>query len=837
MQLLDLNGLWQLSALGEAQQLPATVPGTVAGALLAQGKIPDPYWRDNEVRVLPVFDKDYRFVRTFQVPEALLSHDRVLLRCDGLDTLAEITLNGAPVAKTDNMHVCWRFDVKSLLRPGENTLEVLFRSPVQYAKTHPSLGDGVFTFPTSLRKAACMFGWDWGLSLPDSGVWRDISLEGFDAVQLTALQVSQTHTDGAVTLSAEIQAEVWGDGVTLRTQLFSPEGDLLAAAEGPSVTFPVDAPRLWNPIGYGEQPLYTLRVTASRNGAELDRLEKRIGLRTVTLDRSPQPDGGYNYQFFVNGRPVYIMGQAMVIEDAFLARSTPARWKRLVDNAVRSHLNCIRVWGGAYYPPELFFDYCDEAGILVYMDFMFACSPYPGDDAFCESVKLEAEQNVTMMATHPSLLVLCGNNEILMLAMLTYTNDPRAVEERRKAHPDADPLFPQDFLDRLWADYHRVFRQLLPEVCSRLAPEIPYVHSSPCPADQAQLHDLQDAFLAGDMHYYLQYVGNLPYQTMEQLPARFLSEVGFEAYPSMKTINAFCLPEDQSPTTPVMLAHQKCRNGNETIEEYLSRDYVVPQAFPHYVYLSQLLQAEIMKFTSDVYRRRSHANRGTILWQYNDCWPVVSWSGVDYFGRWKALQYFIRRFFAPVIPTVKVEGDRVQLWACDQSPSPFTGELRWKLCTADGSALRQGWAAATLAPGESACAVELDFAPELAAAGRETLHLEVVLQNDAGVILGLETALFCPPKGHAFAPVTLRLAAREVPDGYAIDVTADRFAKAICLDTTEGDCLFSDNWFDLPAGETRTVIVRREDTDLPTLAKLRETLTALTLNDVMTQQR
>lgn len=797
MKAIDLNGIWQMSVKVESETLPANVPGTVAEVLLAAGKIPDPYWRDNETMALPVFGKEYVFSRTFTVGEDLLSHDRVYLRCDGLDTLAEITLNDRLLAETDNMHRIYRFDVKGLLHAGDNTLSVLFHSP-----TASQEGAGMGSFPAGLRKAACMYGWDWGLSLPDSGIWRNISIEAFDGARLDWVRIAQDHAQNQVVLTVTPEAEVWDGDVVLRGEVLDPEGNLIGLGDR-AFQVKIENPRLWQPVGFGEQPLYTVRITAQKDGKELDTMEKHIGLRTVELDRSRQPDGCYDYSFKINGRPVYIRGQAMVIEDAFLGRSTPERWNRLVDNAVRSNLNCIRVWGGAYYPPELFFELCDRAGILVYMDFMFACRPYPADDAFCENVRVEAEQQVKMMASHPSLLVLCGNNEIeLVQKFLTNPGDPIAQALMATFGGFGDSITPE-VIKIMTDNYDRLFRKLLKEVSAGYAPEIPYVSSSPSLPEGVE-GSIQDMITSGDMHFYLQYVGNLPYQTMEKIPARMLSEVGFQSYPSMKTVKAFCAQEDMRPDSPMMYAHQKCKNGNETIEEYMGRDYTVPADFGDYVYLSQLMAAEIMKFTAETYRRQSAFNRGTIIWQYNDCWPVVSWSGVDYYGRWKALQYFIKRFFAPVLLSAKIKDSCAELWLSNQSGEGFSGKVLWKLRDNAGTVIKAGEKSLTVPAGESVLICGLDFTGELRES-RDSLYLEYTLCDKNNAVLSQETALFCLPKEYRFEPVNISL---EV-SGQEVIVTADKYAKAVMLDTIQGDCLFSDNWFDLSAEESKRVTVMK----------------------------
>lgn len=830
MMALTLNGTWEMRAPGDPQPLSAQVPGTVAGTLLAHGKIADPYWGRNEEKALEAFRKDYLFTKDFHIPEGLMDHDQVYLRCDGLDTLASLSLNGQPLGKTDNMHRMYRFAVKDRLRPGENRLEILLRSPLP-----DPAAVGMGRFPASLRKAACMYGWDWGLSLPDSGIWQDIGLEAFDGARIDHIHIRQTHTPGLVALDIAPEAEIWDPGVTLHAEILDPEGNRIFSQEGDRFHGEIPAPRLWQPVGFGSQPLYTVRLTARKGEAVVDTMEKTVGLRTVRLDRSRQPDGTWDYAFSVNGRPVYIRGQAMVIEDAFLARSTPERWQRLVDNAVKSNLNCIRVWGGAYYPPEIFFRLCDQAGILVYMDFMFACSAYPADEAFCENVRQEAEQQVKRMASHPCLLVLCGNNEIELGEYCRENPRDPIVQELLKLFT-ADggasiAQLPREALEALQRNYDRLFRGLLKEVSARYAPEIPYVSSSPSLPEGVR-GGVSDLFANGDMHYYLQYDGNKPYRHMEELPARFLSEVGFQSYPSLKTIGAFCPPEDQRPDSPVMAARQKCKNGNEAIREYMGRDYLVPENFKDFVYLSQLMAAEIMKFTAETCRRRWNFNRGTILWQYNDCWPAISWSGVDYYGRWKALQYFVKRFFAPVLLSARTDENTAELWLNNHGPEDFTGTLRWRLCGSDGAGAWEEQQAAMPA-GQGGRLCRLDFTQELLGGGRNRLHLEYGLFAPDGRELSLETALFCLPKEFAFAPPRLELKVWETPESYEISVASDVYAKAVMLDTAQGDCLFSDNWFDLPWGGTKRITVLKSDTDLPSADALRGALEAVSLNQVL----
>lgn len=577
-----LNGRWILEPAEGGEALPCTIPGSIASALLDHGKMPDPYWRGNEEAVRPVFEKDYRFRRKFTVAPDAIAHRHVELCCDGLDTLAELTLNGVPIGTADNMHRTWRFDVKGVLRPGENTLEILFHSASGYLKAHPSrIGK-----PHSvIRKAACMFGWDWGLNLPDMGIWRDIFLEMFDEGRLEGVIIHQEHLTDLVKLTVEPVCVQADPDLQARITLRAPEGTILEQKTvfgGSSCVFAIQSPQLWWPAGYGGQPLYTLETELLAGEKVCDRREQRIGLRTIVLDRT-EVEGGSRYAFTVNGVPVFFRGENLIIEDAVLSRATEDRWKRLVGNCLKSNLNGIRVWGGAVFPPDLFYDLCDEAGLMVYQDMMFACSFYAISEPFLENVRGELNDNLARISHHACLALLCGSNEIDATYTVGCSTDPETAELRRLFGAGKDPL-PEPVQQLLWAQYTPLFLRLIPDVARRWAPDTGYVPSSPSVRIPGGAKSFFDYLSDGDMHYYLQYNGNAPYQKIRNFRCRFMTEMGFQSYPSMKTVCAFTEPEDRLPYTPVMFAHQKCANGNETIELYMERDYCVPKDFADYVY-------------------------------------------------------------------------------------------------------------------------------------------------------------------------------------------------------------------------------------------------------------
>lgn len=831
MKQIDLNGTWQMYPAQGGERVDAQVPGSVAATLLAHGQMADPYLLDNEAKVQPLFDEDYVFCRSFAVADDDLRHDRLLLHCDGLDTLAEISINGTLLGTANNMHRTWIYDVKPLLRAGENDISILFSSPVRYIKEHAAPVGKPYT---ALRKAACMYGWDWGLSLPDSGIWRDIYLEAFDAAQLQHVAVGQKHSESGVEISIAPQMECWGEDVEIVVELHSPAGETLLRQTAPAAgeacfVAQVTAPQLWWPVGHGGQPLYTGRVQLLQNGRLLDEKSLSVGLRTITLDRTAEAEGS-GYRFIVNGSPIFFRGENLIIEDSILSCTTPARWERLVQNCVASNLNGIRVWGGAYYPPDIFYELCDRYGLLVYQDFMFACSFYTIDEAFMANVKCELEDNLKRIAHHACIAVYCGNNEIDFLYTVAGSDDTEIAALREffgatKASPEA-----RAFLEQM---YKPLFLQLIPSLCKYYAPGTSYVHSSPSTRQFGGAASFMDYLKDGDMHYYLQYNGNAPYQKMRIMRSRFITEMGFQSYPSIKSIRAFANGQALASNSAILRCHQKCRDGNEAIETYMRRDYIVPTRFEDYVYLSQLQAGEIMKYSVEHFRRDSGYCGGIITWQLNDCWPVVSWSGIDYYGRWKALQYYTRRYFAPVLVSAQDEGLAVSLWVSNDGATAFSGQLYWQLRGSGGDIVRQGQAPVDATPGSSAVYAETNFEGAIHPGEEGKYYLEYRLEQ-GGQSQGGGTVLFTQANAFAFEKPELELDVLEDEAGFCVRVRSSCFAKGIMLDTVQGDCIFSDNWFDLSPGDEKQVMVRKADVQgITSLQMLRDNLFATSLNHIM----
>lgn len=839
-RLLDLNGIWELMEEGGEKIYQASVPGSVASALLESGDMVSPNWRDNEKRVQSFFEKDYVFSKTFDVTREMLENEKICLRCDGLDTIAEISLNGKKAGKADNMYRTWRFPVKQFLHVGKNQIDIRFLSPVRWIREHPSRIGKPYSV---LRKAACMFGWDWGLSLPDSGIWKDISLEIIDGGYLETVIFSQIHTEERVILKAKPVCRIDDDDqnssddgaekICIRLELADRRGRVIGrkvCQNAEEVSFDIAESELWWPVGYGEQPLYTVKADMFAGDVQLDSRIFKIGLRQIKLNREDDGDGA-RYSFEVNKIPVFFKGENLVIEDAVLKNTTRHSWEKMLENCLESNLNGIRVWGGAYYPPEEFFELCDEKGILVYQDLMFACSFYQVDEYFLENVKRELEDNLARIGHHACLAALCGNNEIDGVYTVTGSTEPQTAALRKMFGSGKEPL-PEQVRKYLWDNYTPLFLELIPEQCERYAPDTAYVHSSPSSKYPGAEKSFFDYSKKGDMHYYLPYNENAPYQKMRTMRCRFISEMGFQSYPSMKTIMSFTEKEDRRPYTPVMYSHQKCANGNEAIELYMERDYGIPEIFEDYVYLSQLQAAEIMRYSVEHFRRDNEYCRGIILWQLNDCWPVVSWSGIDYYGRWKALQYYIRRFYKAVLISVCQEDSRVEFWCSNETLQKAEGLVSWTLYGAEEAVLKTGEFRFETEGGRSSVIADLDFTEVLGTEEKNAAYLVFRAEWNGEETRGSQ--LFCLPKEFPFLQPGLEVEVVDEGERYGIRLSAEHFTKGIGLDLKAADCIFSDNYFDLAAGEERTVYVDKAGLSEQMSAEtLQKGLYINTLNDVM----
>ena len=801
MRQLSLNGPWTLDIPGSAfTAVPAEVPGSVYHDLLAAGRIPDPFYRDNETEALKLMEYDFHYSRAFQADGELLDCGAVLLRCEGLDTLAAVYINGAEAGRADNMHRVWEFDVKDLLREGENNIAVHFASPTKFIResyaADPADGtaDAMEGFP-SLRKAHCMFGWDWGPRLPDAGIWRDISLLGVDTARIRDVLVKQFHEGGRAALEIDTHiARLTDAPAEVRVSVTAPDGTVLTGA-GETCRIEVPDPRLWWPAGYGGQPLYRVEAELVSGGTRLDVWSRRIGLRTMTVSRV-KSEHGESFSHCVNGVDVFAMGMDYIPEDSLLPRVTPERTRRLLEDARAANVNTIRVWGGGYYPDDYFYDICDELGLLVWQDFMFACAVYNLTDAFEETITAEFVDNIRRLRSHPSLALWCGNNE-----MEQFAGSGMWIRAMRQK-----------------SDYIKMFQYIIPKVLKAEDPQAFYWPSSPSsggdfdePGDPSR----------GDVHDWDVWHGLKPFTDYRNYLFSYVSEFGFQSFPCMETIESFTLPEDRNIFSYIMEKHQRNATANGRIVTYLSQSYLYPATLDKLVYASQLLQAQAMQYGVEHWRRNRGRCMGAVIWQLNDCWPVASWAGIDYFGRWKALQYYARRFFAPVLVSCHEEGlvnqedisvntehidprKTARLNVSNETMEAFAGRIDWSLRRPDASVIEEGSFDVAVPALDALWLPEQDFTKY----GPYDCYYAYRLTDRAGHTVGEGSVLFCAPKHFRFQDpgLTVRL------EGDEAVVTALAYARSVEIQCGP-DVLLEDNYFDMNGGERRVKILRGEAKD------------------------
>ena len=793
MQKLSLCGAWVLDIPGSAfPRVPAQVPGSVYHDLLTAGEIPDPFYRDNENEALKLMDNDFVYSRSFTVPASLLENDAVVLHCDGLDTLATVTVNGCLVGTAKNMHRTYEFDVKSVLRAGENEISVKFDSPTRFIKEAYALSradgssDAMVGFPL-IRKAHCMFGWDWGPRLPDAGIWRDIRILGVKTARIRDVHVLQFHEEGKVTLEVNTHVTELTGSADVKVSVTAPDGTVFTA-EGEKAVMEIENPALWWPNGLGDQPLYTVTVEL---GDGLDSWSRRIGLRTLTVTRK-KDQWGESFSHCVNGVDVFAMGADYIPEDNLLPRVNPERTRRLLEDAKAANMNCVRVWGGGYYPDDFFYDICDELGLLVWQDFMFACAVYNLTEDFEENIKAEFVDNIRRLRHHASLALWCGNNE-----MEQFVAQGEWVSSLRQK-----------------ADYIKMYEYIIPKILKEEDPQTFYWPASP--SSGGSFDEPQDPN-RGDVHYWDVWHGLKPFTDYRNYLFRYVSEFGFQSFPCMETIEAFTAPEDRNVFSYVMEKHQRNASANGRIVSYLSQMYLYPGELTDLVYASQLLQAQAMQYGVEHWRRNRNDSRcmGAVVWQLNDCWPVASWASIDYYGRWKALHYYEKRFFTPVLISCHEEGilsqntnvnaepfdlkKTARLNVSNETLQPFTGKASWALRRPDASVIDSGSFEVNCPAMSAVWLPQQDFSDK----ATYDCYYSYALEDGQGNVVGEGTVLFCAPKHFHFADPQLEAHI----EGDEIVVTAKAYARSVEL-MAGPDTLLSDNYFDMNAGTRRVKILR-----------------------------
>ncbi len=840
MKKIDLCGNWRMKILGDnvyhipEEWMDAKVPGSVYGTLLELGKMPDPYYRDNELDATRLMENDFIYETDVEITQDMLAYDGVMLRFEGIDTLGEVYLNGALLGHVQNMHRIWEYDIRQLAEVGRNTVGVVLRSPIRYIREENEKvftggsGDAMAGYP-HLRKAHCMYGWDWGPRLPDAGIFRGVSLQLVDSARLDSVYVTQYHqgphmqelcfeesrvqkplavpvpeTQGgslrvqvdSVRLEMQMDLEVFREDEELSAviKVKSPDGTVYGQSPDGSIT--IKHPRLWWPHGYGEQPLYTVKaILLGSDGRLLDVWERQIGLRTMTMDIQ-KDQWGNQFAHQVNGVDIFAMGADYIPEDNLLSRVTKERTEKLLQSAVEAGHNSIRVWGGGYYPDDHFYETCDRLGLIVWQDFMYACSSYELDRAFEKNIRAETQENVRRIRHHACLGLWCGNNE-----METQTLDKCWKPSQKQFY-----------------DYIKLFEYIIPEILRQEDPNTFYWPSSPSsggnfdnPWDENR----------GDVHYWDVWHGNKPFTEYRKFRFRYLSEFGFQSFPCMETVESFTEPEDRNIFSRVMEMHQRNVAANGKILNYLSATYLYPADFDRLLYASQLLQMEAIRYGVEHFRRHRGHCMGAVVWQLNDIWPVASWASIDYFGRWKALHYAEKRMFAPVLLSCEEEGELSQRPYCiaEQGPMEVSARLcvsnetresvegtcRWQLRSCLGDVVSEGQSQVVVEPLESLWLDKIDFT-EFPGFSLREMYFSYQLEVE-GQVVSEGSSLFTAPKHFLFADPELTLRR----EGDTLILRAARYAKSVEIrGVKDGKGCYiklSDNYFDMNPGEKRVRIL------------------------------
>ncbi len=766
---------WRFRKKYDTHWLPAKVPGTVHTDLLQNKIIPDPFFGSNEKQLQWIENEDWEYQTSFSISKGEVKNENCILEFEGLDTYAEVFLNGNKILDANNMFRTWKVDVKKDLKIGKNELRIVFASAVKKGKEEAKklsyilpADEKIFT-----RKAQYHYGWDWGPRFVTAGIWKKVQLHFWNKLTIVNVKCNQKKITND---NAELEFVTTIQSTTTGKFQFNIEGNqqIVSLKKGTNqlvVKYDIENPKLWWTKGLGEAYLYPFHICLADGKQISDAKKVTIGLRTIELVQE-KDTFGTSFYFKVNGIPVFMKGANYIPPDSFLSRANDSVYKSVVKNAVDANMNMLRVWGGGVYADDVFYEECDKNGILVWQDFMFACAMYPGDAAFLDNVKNEVIDNVTRLQNHPCIALWCGNNEI-------DEGWHNWGWQKQYNYTAAQEI-------NIWNDYKKLFHEVIPQTLDSLLPknENRYWSSSPSIG-----WGRKESLLSGDSHYWGVWWGMEPFEVYENKVGRFMSEYGFQGMPNLKTFQSFAKNEDLNLNSEAVKNHQKHATGYQTIRDYMARDYKVPTKFEDFIYVSQLLQAEGMKTAIEAHRRAKPNCMGTLFWQLNDCWPVTSWSSVDYFGRWKAFQYQAKRSFENLMISIWEENDLCHINIVNDDLKSYEGELEVQALNFDGKLIAI-FEPIVKVPGNSNM-IHLDVPKKVLLGSLKETVLSV--QFKAGSKIARAFHYFVKPKDLLLTKPNIQI---EKIDSLTIEVSSDVLAKNVFLFSNQ-DTFFSDNYFDV----------------------------------------
>ncbi len=811
----NLHEGWKFRQARLTNWYPATVPGVVHTDLLQNKIIEDPFFRLNERGLQWIDKEDWVYETCFTLAADMMRKENMELVFEGLDTYADVYLNDECILKADNMFRRWSIPVRQYIREEDNILKVYFHSPVkidvpkwdalpyQYpASNDQSENGGLFNKKISIfaRKAGYHYGWDWGPRLVTSGIWRPVYIRAWSDLRINDVFIEQKEVGAGRAVIAghvELDADKDMDGVLVTITdeatgrvLGEWQADLKRGTNRVTVDFVLHKPKLWWSNGLGEPFLYRFRTDIIAGGELLDSKTERMGIRSLKVVHQPDKDG-HTFYIELNGRPVFAKGANYIPSDNFLPRVTPANYKKTIFDAAGVNMNMLRVWGGGIYENDVFYDLCDEYGIMIWQDFMFACSMYPAEGALLDNIRQEAVDNVKRLRNHACIALWCGNNEC-QDAWLGW-GWKREIERQNK-----------EYADKIWAQYRQQYHVTLPGVVREYAPGTFYWPSSPF-AFEGEMSGTTD----GDRHYWSVWHGKAPISDYDSEKSRFFSEYGFQSFPEFESVKRYApYPEDWDIRSEVMMSHQRGGDhANGLIETYLLNEYKKPRDFRAFLYMNHVLQGDAIKTAIESHRRQMPYNMGTLFWQHNDCWPVASWASRDYYGRWKAQHYYVRKAYDDILISPVVEGDDLKVYAVSDRLENTSGRLQLQVCQFDGTVVHHWDKSVGISGNDSRVCFSAPLAKLLEGADRGTVYVRVDYTDKSGRVYHNNYCLG-KQKDMDYPKVDLQTEVRSIEGGYEVTVSADKFARAVCLSVADNESVYSDNYFDVQPKSSVQVQVR-----------------------------
>lgn len=817
---IQLNEGWQFSATSEDKWYEATVPGSVQYDLIRHKVLPDPYYGANETKVQWPEKKDWDFKKNFTVTADQLSFDDAVITFEGLDTHADVYLNGSRILQTQNMFIGHKVSVGNIIKEGENTLYIRFYSPI--TRMMPARLSNGYEFPADndhseeklsiySRKAPYHFGWDWGIRLVQMGIWKPVSITYYNDARIDDYFVNQISVSKElVEIENNIEAYSLNDQnatININAKLndkvvATVQKDMQLKKGNNIIKLPmsISNPELWMPAGWGNQTLYEFETTIISDNKIADLKSEKIGLRTVSLVYEPDEHGN-SFYFEVNGIPLFAKGTNYIPGEIMTHLQDSAYYSRLFDNITAANMNMVRIWGGGIYENDEFYRLADENGILVWQDFIFGCTPYPSDDAFLENVKEEAIYNIKRLRNHASLAMWCGNNE---------------VEESIK-YWGLDKRVPAYAMEVFKKGYDKTFRELLPSILKEHDPQKSYIHGSPLIANWGR----PELFSNGDSHDWGLWHGRMPFEALAERIPRFASEFGFQSFPEMKTIRTFAEDKDMDITSEVMKIHQKSGIGNEVIKTYMDMYYHAPKNFEDFVYLGLVMQGNGMQEGIEAHRRNRPYCMGTLYWQLNDDWPVVSWSSIDYYNNWKAQHYKVRDVFAPIALGAEEKEGKLNLYVMsDLLTNNDNLRLNVKVIDFNGKVIKTFTETVSAKANSSLIVKSYEVSEMLTEDQKHNSLVHATLRDKKGKVIALKNYYFYWPNKLNLPETKIKKSVSYANGAYTIKLSSSKLAKDVFIEIPVLGAKFTDNYFDLLPGVEKTVIIRSPELKTSTKASI-----------------